>query len=139
MLSCHYTSVFLQRRTLNMAQEAVLVLFQQRPGLHAAVRHSIKVILPLGLCIICFCPYSTLDISLCLPLYSSFSSRQTFITSYINTQEVLLKYVGKSQLLFFLVFFPGGPYLNTVHHPTKDKNDIANNAPCLPFPHSYFV
>ena len=78
-------SVFLQRRTLNMAQEAVLVLFQQRPGLQAAVRHSIKVILPLEFVYYLFLSlFNTWHFSLSLPLYSSFSSRWTFITSYIN-------------------------------------------------------
>ena len=78
-------SVFLQRWTVGMAQEADLVLFQQRPGLQAAIRPSIKVILPLESVYYLFLSlFNIWHFSTSLPLYSSFSSRWTFITSLIT-------------------------------------------------------
>lgn len=56
-------SVFLLRRTFNTAQDAALVLFQQRPGPHAAVRHSIKVISPPEFVYYLLGSYSTFAIS----------------------------------------------------------------------------
>lgn len=78
-------SLFLQRGTFHTAQDAVLVLFQQRPGPHAAVRHSIKVIPPLGSVYYLFLfLFYIWHFSLSLSSYSSFLSGWAFITLYIN-------------------------------------------------------
>lgn len=131
-------SVFLQRTTFNMAQDSVLVLFQQRPGPPAAVGHSIKVILPLELLyyLLVFLFYIW-HLSLSLSFHSSFSSGWAFITLCNNIYKKHIYNIFRKVTLFpfsFLIALT----LNTVHQSKKYKNDLWISHYLL-FPTSYII